>query len=114
MNEDDLHGLVQFLSESTQTDIEVVGNETFENGGVGTHFVVSLFVTVADAGDSWLPRSKIGPTAVISTEKHEFVSGTHIYDQKLSSIVSGGFATIYLYCHNTRFVIVEDVEGDGG
>ena len=110
MDEESLHDLVQFLSEATLTDITAVGNTKVENTELGTQWRVSLFVHVDDPGDSWLFRSKIGPSAAIKTDKHEVLEdGVQLYDQTLSSALEDGYAVISLYCQNTRFVIVEDV-----
>lgn len=110
MDDQDLCDLVQFLSAETNTDITAVENVK-EETELGTQYTISLFVHARDVGDSKLYRSKVGPSAAIQTEVSEVLEdGTKVYDQVLCSSLDHGFATIHLYCQNTRIVIVEDCD----
>jgi hypothetical protein len=112
MDDQDLCDLVQFLSAETNTDITAVENVK-EETELGTQYTISLFVHARDVGDSKLYRSKVGPSAAIQTEVSEVLEdGTKVYDQVLCSSLDHGYATIHLYCQNTRIMIVEDCDAD--
>lgn len=108
MDENNLHGLVKFLSEETRAQIHVLQNQSCDTDDLGTVWNIGLSLFAKDAGESRIYRSRVGPSAEIITESLEDSQGFPIFNQVLSSPLEGGLAVISLRCTNTRLCIVED------
>lgn len=109
MDEDNLQSFVDFLENMTKTEITVMNNDMREEELFGAEWRIELFVEAKDSGHSKLFRSKVGPSATLTTEARDEIDGVVMCKQLLCSPMNDGYVTITMNCCNTELVIIEDV-----